>query len=156
MHFIDLHAELTEAFKLVAPRDRRFCIFGSAVMFLHGLRSEIGDVDLFVSGPLYAVLEARGWREEAPSMLFDPPLVERTFVSDPPAHAFYDWKKRGMQIDIERLLCDPETVQGWPCQPLQQLAMWKCSIAHHGTRPKDWTDVAKIANYLAEYKHDRD
>jgi hypothetical protein len=146
--FPALTLELQAALEETAPDDRRFCLFGSSVMLLHGLRDRVGDVDMFVTRGLYEVLKRRGWDEQRPSP-FDPPLLERYCEDDPPAHAFYAWKKRGMPINVPELLYDPRTVQGWPVQPLQQLCMWKASIAHHSTRQRDWDDVSAIAQYLS-------
>lgn len=140
--------ELREAMEGLKAADRKFCLFGSGVMFLHGLREEVGDLDIFVSHALYAVLQGRGWVEHRPRM-FDPPFLESSVPGEPTMNVFAAWKSRGMLIDLDTLLYAPEVVRGWPCQSLQQLCMWKASIAHHSTRPNDWQDVAKIAEFLS-------
>lgn len=148
MIFPQLAQELTEALEYVELPERRFCLFGSAVMYLHGLREMIGDIDVWVTHSLYRTLLNRGWKEHSPQF-FDPPFAEKRF-DGVKVNAFYDWKKRGMQIPIHERLSDPEIVNGWPCQPLQELCIWKAGIAHRSDRPKDWTDVAAIAQYLSE------
>jgi len=149
--FEPLRCELLAVMNYKLPWEtRRYALFGSSVMYLHGLREEIGDIDIFVDRYIYDQLKQRGWQEQRPRPE-DPPLLEAWLPGGQlPVHAFYDWKKRGMQIDVEELLSNPEVILGWPVQPLAQLRAWKQSIAHHDTRPNDYDDIAKIDAYLEE------
>lgn len=149
--FEPLRCELESVVHYDLPlRTKRYAIFGSAVMYLHGLREEIGDIDIFVDRYIYDQLKQKGWVEQRPRAE-DPPLLEAWLPGGQlPVHAFYDWKKRGMQIDVQELLNNPEYIQGWPVQRLEQLRDWKASIAHHDTRPNDYADIAKIDAYLEE------
>lgn len=140
----ELHQAMNEL-----DRPCAYTLFGSSVMYLHGLRQEIGDIDMFVARGLYDVLKQRGWEEQRPREE-DPPLLEAWLPGGVlPVHAFYDWKKRGMQTDVQDLLHHPHWVQGWPVQSLSSLKEWKKTIAHHSTRPNDWDDICKIEGYLA-------
>jgi hypothetical protein len=147
MAFEPLAAELLIASQGLVPWASRYALFGSSVMYLYGLREEIGDVDIFVAEPLWHRLEARGWERQTPREE-DPPLLEGCLEGMPPVHAFYDWKKRGMQIDIAALLNTDLRVEGWPVQSLESLRDWKASIAHHDTRPNDYDDIEKIDSFL--------
>lgn len=150
--FEPLRWELHEAMNML-DRPEPFTLFGSSVMYLHGLRDQIGDIDMFVSRPLYDALKIRGWEEQVPREE-DPPLLEAWLPGGVlPVHAFYDWKKRGMPIDVRGLLNEPHWVQGWPVQNLESLRAWKKTIAHESTRPNDWDDIDKITEYL-ENAHD--
>lgn len=147
MPFEALYDELYEASWDLTENESRYCLFGSSVMFLYGLREEIGDVDIFVSRALWNRLKAWGWELQVPRPE-DPPLLEGRLPGMPPVHAFYDWKKRGMQIDVQALLNTDLVVEGWPVQSLEQLKVWKATISHHDTRPNDLDDIAKIDEFL--------
>lgn len=147
MAFEPLASELLMASQGLVPWASKFCLFGSSVMYLYGLREDIGDVDIFVAEPLWHRLKARGWEVQVPRKE-DPPILEILLEDMPPVHAFYDWKKRGMQIDIQGLLNTDLRVEGWPVQSLESLRAWKASIAHHDTRPNDYDDIEKIDEFL--------
>lgn len=134
----------------LTPTASRYTIFGSAVMYLHGLRQKVGDVDLFVTPALYSALRERGWKEQWPKE-GDPPLLECKFRHMPPAHAFYAWKGRGMPINVAEMLGSPRMVDGWPVQRLSQLREWKLSISFDPTRPNDFEDVIAIDSYLEKF-----
>lgn len=113
-----------------------FVIFGSAVMKLHGLRDVIGDVDLFVTAPLFAHLrDDHGWTEMRPEPE-DPPFLEVTgiAVADGPVgphlvgvryHAFYAWTARDLWISAPDAFAQREVVHGLPCIPLTMVAQHK-------------------------------
>jgi hypothetical protein len=143
--FFDLANELNDIGPAV---ENHFVLFGSSTLYLHGLRDEIGDVDMFVTPFLFDTLLLRGWELQTPAV-GDPPLLEYDPPWQPPAHAFSGWKKRGYPIYPQELIRDPEFVSGWPCQNLQLLCIWKATIAHEADRARDWDDVAAIANYLS-------
>lgn len=145
-----MELEMVSKYAGLSPSASRFTIFGSAVMYLHGLRADIGDVDLFVTPALYVVLRERGWDEQVPRD-GDPPLLERHFDRQPPAHAFFAWKPRGMPINVAQLLNSPRMVEGWPVQPLAQLREWKLSIAFDPRRKHDLADVISIDQYLERF-----
>lgn len=147
MVFETLYDELVNASEQLAEEDARYCIFGSGVMYLYGLREEIGDVDIFVSKPLWNKLRSFGWEVKTPREE-DPPFLEGCLEGMPPVHAFYAWKKRGMQIDVEGLLNTDLVVEGWPVQSLESLRAWKASIMHHDTRPNDLGDIVRINEFI--------
>lgn len=72
--------------------DPRVCVFGSAPMALAGMRPA-GDVDVFVSEPMFMRLMLRdGWRLLRPRE-GDPPLLEFETAWGL-LHAFYEWTER--------------------------------------------------------------
>lgn len=147
MPFDALYDELYEASWGLTDEESRFCLFGSSVMYLYGLREEIGDVDIFVTKSLWDILKNWGWELQVPRPE-DPPLLEGKLRDMPPVHAFYAWKKRGYPIDVEALLDTDLMVKGWPVQSLEQLKVWKATISHHDTRPNDTDDIQRIDDFL--------
>jgi hypothetical protein len=107
-------------------------IFGSAVMKLHGLKDEIGDVDLFVTPSAYHRLRGQGWEElrpvpEDPPFLEAQSIIERTLsaakVMD--FHAFHAWTSRDAWLDLPEAVATAERVCGLMCVRLELVAKWK-------------------------------
>lgn len=105
-------------------------IFGSAVMKLHGLREQIGDVDVFVPARTYARLRDRGpgvlrnpWRELRPNP-DDPPLLEAQHGSLV-FHVFWSWTSRDRWLDVPGAVAAAERIHGVWCVPLRLVAFWK-------------------------------
>lgn len=123
--FVALSRELVKAFRFVHPSERYYAVFGTGVMYLHGIREELGDVDLFVTKELYEALrDHRGWEEREAE--HRPPNLELALPGVPPFHATWQWADQGVWTpDIDAIIhWDHDLVQGWPCQKLGQLARW--------------------------------
>jgi hypothetical protein len=102
-----------------------YVLFGSAVMKLHGLKDDIGDVDVFVAPRAYALLRDRSaWTERWPRE-GDPPLLETRAASGLLLHAFYAWAPRDRWMDVPAAFVESEVVHGVYCVPLSHIARHK-------------------------------
>jgi hypothetical protein len=101
-------------------------VFGSAVLKLHGLRDEIGDVDVFVPARVYARLRhSPRWVEQRPQK-GDPPLLEaRSDKLDVPFHVFHAWTSRDEWLDVPEAIETSERVRLVRCVRLDVLKRWK-------------------------------
>jgi hypothetical protein len=103
-------------------------MFGSVVMLLHGLREEIGDIDLFVSRRLYDELKVRGWIEHRPRV-GDPPFLEAHCGAGVPVHAFYAWTERDSWVCAAWCRYFAEEVEpGLPSIPLWLVRVHKAGV----------------------------
>lgn len=101
-------------------------IFGSAVMLLHGIVDDIGDVDGFITREAWATLAVRHrdvWRVKFPA-IGDPPLLEWT-GGERTVHLFERWTSRDHWLKVRHAWEKRELVNGWPCVPLTMVRDWK-------------------------------
>lgn len=121
-------AILRSLLAVVAADDLRdVVLFGSSVLMLHGLREEIGDIDVFVRGRLYGELYRVGLREERPRE-GDPPFLVFDGVEGEmsvPVHFFYDWTARDEWVSPGECFARAKMYRGWPCCPLDLVARHK-------------------------------
>lgn len=128
-------------------------LMGSVVMYLHGLREEVGDVDLFVTPTKWGELIDKGWDCETPRV-DDPPIAATDLEGiDVRLNAFFDWDKRHGYSQFEggivkAGIARAEFFEGLWCQSLDQLATWKEYLAANNVHPKHGRDVALIRGYL--------
>jgi hypothetical protein len=118
-----LRSELEGAYGLTD-----YVLFGSAVLYLHGLRDPetVGDVDVFVSrrvwehftDPRFRLGVVPEWSVREPRR-GDPPFLLST--TSPPVSAFYDWTRRDAWMSPKRCFADAERVRGWNCVSLETL-----------------------------------
>lgn len=94
-------------------------VFGSTVMYAHGLRETIGDVDVFVTRPAWGRLLAQGDAIVQTPKAGDPPLLEFdcSDIGGPPIHVFYDWADSGAWLSIDGCFASAETLPGIPDAP---------------------------------------
>lgn len=129
-------------------------LMGSGMMYLHGLREEVGDVDLFVTPEKWGELVGRGWDWETPRE-GDPPLAAASIDGiDVRLNAFFDWDKRHGEVCFEEGVVaaafrEVEFFKGFYCQSLEQLLVWKEWLAANNVHPKHGADSALIREYLA-------
>jgi hypothetical protein len=110
---------------MYAPQE--YVVFGSTVMYLHGLREQIGDVDMFVSPWLYDVLYyAAGWQEFEP-VVGHPPYLEGDFGIGVPVHAFAAWDPTDWGVCRDACFRHAELVEGLVCAPLWVVRAHKAS-----------------------------
>jgi hypothetical protein len=115
-----------------------YAVFGSLVMLFHGLRDEIGDVDVFAAPSLWEVLANRPpgnglrWSVRIPDPL-DPPILE-AHAGGLTVHAFYRWQERDFPaVDADACRQAAEFVHGWWCTPLWLIRQHKAhSLAQPG------------------------
>lgn len=108
----------------------RYVVFGSAVLYLHGLRDRIGDVDVFVAPESYMHLKwLQGWEEHEP-VVGDPRFLEGDVGAGVPVHAFHSWCPSDWGVCRDACFREAEMVQGLPCVPLWLCASHKrCSLS---------------------------
>lgn len=126
-----------------------YVLIGSIVMWLRGIRSGVGDVDVFTDREIYDRLKAReGWCERFPDP-GNPPLLERR-RDGLCIHVWYDFFDTHFPGDIHRQAFESaECVRGWNCQSLALIREWKSLVV----RPKDVADVALIDRFMQVAEH---
>lgn len=131
----------------------QWLLMGSGMMYLHGLREEVGDIDLFVTPVKWGELIDKGWDWETPRA-GDPPLAAVNIDGiDVRCNAFFDWDERHGRVCFEEGVVaaafrEVAFFKGFYCQSLTQLLMWKEWLAANNVHPKHGTDVMRIKEYL--------
>lgn len=132
------------------PLEKTWVLFGSAVLLLHGLRREIGDVDVFVRYSAWRELDRSVWAYNRPDQN-DPPFLERECAGHK-VHAFHTWTDKDPEVDARQCRRAAEAVAGWWCTPLGLLRMHKAmSVAKHpadARQAKHLPDIEAIDAYL--------
>lgn len=114
--------------------DGEVVLFGSVVLYLHGLRDTIGDVEFFTTLPRWYSLLSRGWAVEEP-VVGDPQFLTADLGVGVPVHAFHAWCPSDWGVCRDACFREAEMVQGWPCAPLWLIASHKrCSLHIVGGR----------------------
>jgi hypothetical protein len=118
--------------RVVGAAERDYVLFGSAVLWLHGIRDEIGDVDVFVTGRVWGALWDLFQLEDDKQVTVETPRAgDPPFLSIPlashPIHVFFDWSKRDEWLSVPDAFASAETVGGWRCVPLEMLRAWKAT-----------------------------
>ena len=132
-----------------------WCLFGSAVMQLHGLRDDVSDIDVAVSAPMFECLANR--------------LITCTHVPDsrhPPfldvragggsAHIFYAWRADEPEVDLGQCRALAEQVDGWWCAPLREIRRHKVAgdvycMQRYGHIPLRYQKHAKDVKLIDAY-----
>lgn len=128
-------------------------LMGSAMMYLYGLREEVGDIDLFVTPEKWGELIGKGWEWETPRA-GDPPIAAANIDGiDVRLNAFFDWDKRHGAVCFEEGVVtaafrEVEFFRGFYCQSLSQLLTWKEWLAANNVHPKHGIDAVAIREYL--------
>lgn len=139
----------------VAP----WCLFGSAVLELHGLRASISDLDVAVDYRLWGFLAgSMSYEVRLPDPAHPPFLVGRdgdltSGLGE--VHIFYAWRADEPEVDLPlaRSLSRPMADWPfWPVPPLTEIRKHKqLSLERHGSHgrwAKHQADVAAIDAYL--------
>jgi hypothetical protein len=130
-------------------------LFGSAVLALHRLRDEIGDVDLAVTPEAFAKLERQGWCVERGDGLPGHPPFLALRLGGHDVNAFQSWRADQPEIDIPLVIRRAVSVHMWPCAPLALVAhhkatslvrAWQAGVDPHR---KHTFDLANITARLA-------
>lgn len=142
----------------IGARDRDYVVFGSSVMYLHRLREDVGDVDVFVSRRVWGrLLAAENWSVLTPRA-GDPPLLELPargvhHEDRRPIHAFYDWTARDEWLSVARCFELAEKVKGFMCIPLAEVARQKheawAANPDDPTHEKHRADLALLSRHVA-------
>jgi hypothetical protein len=152
MAFEEDRDRLHRILRLLSPSlpDGQWFLNGSAVLILNGIDTgrPMGDLDIFLAtrpwfqlrekpdgGFMTVTPEPDDYRER-----HDPPYLER-IVYGLVVNIFFSWRTRHCaDIDCNFLTLNAETVEGWPCAPLQMVADWKAQKL----RAKDSIDLEAI------------
>ena len=113
-----------------------YVLFGSCPLALAGIR-EANDIDLLVSGELFAELKKAGWQERRKSA-DDIPLVHDIFA----AHENWDFSL--YSPTLRHLLASASVKDGIPFASLPEVRKWKVASGH----AKHLADVALIDAYM--------
>lgn len=136
--------------------DGQWFLNGSAVLVLHHIKTgrPMGDLDIFMATRPWFSLEAMGGWElrtpdpDDPRSRHDPPYWERV-IEGLPVNVFFGWRVRHVaDIDCNFLTVNAQTVEGWPCAPIQMVLDWKCQKL----RGKDSIDVEAIYRRYPELR----
>lgn len=140
-----LRARLESAYGLTD-----YVLFGSTVLYLHGLREpeSVSDVDVFVSrrvfdhltDPRFRLSVVPEWTQEEPRD-GDPPYLLST--TTPAVSAFYTWTQRDAWMSVKRCFDDAERVRGWNCASLE-------TIRHH--KRSAYADGLVLEKHLADLR----
>ena len=117
-----------------------YALFGSAPMFVRGLREEMHDVDIVVTEKLWEKMQAvPGWKMETANS-GDPVLrCEKLEL-------FGGWAPG--EWDVDALIRTADVIDGLPFVTLANVLKWKKAYG----REKDLADVKKIEEYLIALK----
>lgn len=129
-------------------------IFGSTVLYLHGLREPetVGDVDAFVSRRVWGSLMrlTPGALSVEVPRAGDPPFLSFA-LGALPIHLFYDWNERDSAwMDVRECFKASENVNGWQCISLDLMRTQKEWAGTHDTetRPKHVADLEVLNRHL--------
>ena len=127
---------------------REYVLFGSAVLFLHGLRpaGTVGDLDVFVSRRVWGNLLALPSVDVLTPRADDPPLLEIPGIT--PIHVFYDWTARDDWLDVRECFRSAEPVRSWQCCSLQWLLDVKRGAVAVNGHEKHARDIPIIERHL--------
>lgn len=146
----DLAARVERVHGVDLDAGRSWVCFGSFVLYLHRLREQFGDVDIFVSPAMFDRLGRRPqWSRRRPDPA-DPPYLERSY-SGVPVHVFADWTAKDPEVDARQCRRASERVHDWPCAFLDVIRLHKAMSRKHGpdAHPKHALDVAAIDRFHA-------
>ncbi|GGJ94302.1 hypothetical protein GCM10011583_27220 [Streptomyces camponoticapitis] len=115
-----------------------YVVAGSGPLLAHGLRDEIGDLDLVARGAAWKAVSTMAVPVAAPSG-----HGRMVVLADGQIEVFDRWLPG--TGDPGRLIESAERVQGIPFCPLREVLGWK----ERSDRPKDRADVELIKDYLS-------
>jgi predicted nucleotidyltransferase len=113
-----------------------YALFGSAPLFVRGLREAMRDVDIVVTKKLWEEMQsAPGWKMETANS-GDPVLRCEEL------ELFRDWAPG--EWDIDELIKTADVIDGLPFVSLANVLQWKKMFG----REKDLADVKEVEKYL--------
>jgi hypothetical protein len=134
---------LDQVLALAGAFDSEYVLFGSAVLYLHGVDvgRPPGDVDVFVNRRVWGELLGRTGAAVLTPRAGDPPLLAWDLGDDPPLHVFYEWTARDADwMSVRQCFERAESVGirfrdrdavfatytvGWRCIPLELIRQHK-------------------------------
>ena len=116
---------------------------GSVVLWLHGIRESVGDIDVFVTPEAWDRLNAhvdvdgKGWEIVTPNP--DHPPLLRKKIMGVTVDAWKEWA-HPQDMTVEYAFATREIKAGYPVMSLDALREWKTKLTH----PKHAADVKLI------------
>lgn len=134
----------------VGATDDEYVIFGSTVLYLHGIiEREPGDVDVFVSKRVWGLLLPRkGWRVLVPAA-GDPPILNRR--SEPELNLFFDWHKRDKWMNPSDVFASATEIDGYMLASVDEVMKHKVEAAENQLSKvqKHLDDIESVRSYNA-------
>lgn len=121
---------------------------GSIVLWLHGLRQDVGDIDMFVTPKAWDRLNAhldyngRWWKIVVPNPEH-PPLLRKKITWGMTVDAWKEWA-HPQDMTVEHAFATREVFKGFSVMGLTTLRDWKMKLSD----PKHPRDVKIINDYL--------
>ncbi|MEU0738684.1 hypothetical protein [Streptomyces sp. NPDC006134] len=133
------HPFFQELVSLGLPADG-YVIAGSGPMFAHGLRDDIGDIDVVAGESAWRVALELGRPEAAPLG-----YAQRIVLSGGVIEVLDGW----FGYPVDSLILESETIEGIKFMPLKKVLEWKIKFRENGVgRDKDSRDIALLQEYL--------
>ncbi|MFF8917133.1 hypothetical protein ACF08M_28395 [Streptomyces sp. NPDC015032] len=133
------HPFFRELIMLGLPADG-YVIAGSGAMFAHGLRKEIGDVDVVAGRIVWGMALKLGQPEPAPLG-----YVQRIVLFGGAIEVLDGW----FGHPVDSLILEAETIEGINFMPLKRVLEWKIRFREGGMdRKKDARDIELLEEYL--------
>lgn len=114
----------------------QYALFGSAPMYVHGLRENISDIDIIVTQELWNELSKSEQWQKSISSSGKECLVKDNF------ELWQNWQPG--EWDINKLINEAEVIDGLPFVRLEDVLVWKKLYG----REKDLKDVEVIEKFL--------
>ncbi|MEU6310292.1 hypothetical protein [Streptomyces sp. NPDC047014] len=115
-------------------------IAGSGSLLVHGIRRQIGDLDVVARGAAWEVAGSFGTPEDAPMG-----WARRIGLMGETIEILDGW----FDYSVDSLIAEAEVVEGVRFMPLLRVMEWKSRLVAGGVgRDKDLHDIAGIRAYL--------
>ncbi|MFJ6179869.1 hypothetical protein [Streptomyces sp. NPDC092295] len=133
------HPFFHNLFSLRLPAED-YVISGSGPLLLHGIRREIGDLDVVARGAAWEVARRFGTSEEAPLG-----WAQRISLMNGSIEVLNGW----FDYSVDSLIMEAEVFEGIRFMPLLRVIEWKLRLVENGVgRDKDLRDISDIRVYL--------
>ncbi|MEU3522863.1 hypothetical protein AB0E62_03185 [Streptomyces sp. NPDC038707] len=133
------HLFFRQLLSLNLPADD-YVIAGSGPLFAHGLRRDIGDVDVVAGGAAWGKALELGHPKAAPLG-----YAQHIVLFDGAVEILDSW----FGHPADRLIPEAEIIEGFRFMPLRWVLEWKMKFMANGVRrEKDQRDVALMRQYL--------
>ncbi|MFI2351252.1 hypothetical protein ACH492_30375 [Streptomyces sp. NPDC019443] len=120
------------------PED--YVIAGSGPLLAHGIRRDIGDIDVVARGVAWELAAKWGAPQQAPFG-----WAQHVVLFDGSIEVLNGW----FDYSVDSLIMEAEIFEGMRFMPLERVAEWKVRLLDGGAgRDSDLRDIALIKNYL--------
>lgn len=117
-----------------------YVIAGSGALIAHGIRRDIGDVDVVARGVAWEVAQKLGTAQKAPLG-----WAQHVILFDGAVEVLNGW----FDYSVDQLIGEAEEFEGMMFMPLVRVLEWKTRLVESGLgRDKDLRDIASIRQYL--------